>query len=133
MKTAAFFIGGLVLQWLVAHLLPFGYLSFLLAVVWAFFWNPSVWQQLLGSFLATGLAWVLTLPLLQQDRGFLFYAQLEQIIAGRSFAGYGLVVITFLLGAMYGVLGGWLGSQSRALFWQQKKKSRGISHPLIRR
>jgi hypothetical protein len=133
MKTAIFFLGGLVLQWLLAQFLPFGYLSLVLAVLWAFFWNPSAWQQLLGSFLATGLAWVLTMPLLQQARAFLFYAQLEQIIGGRSFAGYGLLSLTFLLGGLYGVLGGWLGSRIRVLFWHQKKKSRGINHPLIRR
>ncbi|MBM3172017.1 MAG: hypothetical protein FJZ75_10460 [Bacteroidetes bacterium] len=133
MKTAGFFLGGLALQWILAQFLPFGYMSMVLALLWAFIWNPSHWQQLLGSFLATGMAWVLSMPLLQQSRAFLFFEQLEQIISGRSFSGYGWVGITFLLGAMYGVLGGWLGSRTRALFWYEKKKSRGLNHPLIRR
>jgi len=133
MKTAVFFLGGIALQWLVAQFLPYGYLSLVLAMVWSFFWNPSAWLQFLGSFLATGLAWVLSLPLLQQKRAFLFYEQLENIVAGQGFSGFGLLGSVFLLGALYGVLGGWLGSGIRGLFWKVKKKSRGFGHPLIRR
>jgi hypothetical protein len=133
MKTAVYFILGFVLHWLVGNWIPYGLMTFFAALIWAFFWKPTTWQQLLGSVLAPGLAWVLVLPLLTEPRALVFFAQLEQIVGGKSYAGYGWIGITFVLGGVYGLLGGWLGYRCRVLFWPQSRKTRGVAHPLIRR